>query len=102
MGNVIALVGPTAVGKTACAIELVRLIGGEIISADSMAVYRGMDIGTAKPTVEELSLAPHHMIDVADPRDNYTVDIYKKEAEETRWRLTRAFAMRDACHEQGR
>ncbi len=60
------LVGPTGVGKSAIALELARLIDAEIVSADSMQVYRGMDIGTAKPTAEERALVPHHLIDVCE------------------------------------
>jgi tRNA dimethylallyltransferase len=63
------LVGPTAVGKSAVSLELARLIGCEIVSADSMQVYRGMDIGTAKPTAAERALVPHHIIDVCDVGD---------------------------------
>ena len=62
--RLIVIVGPTAVGKTAAAISLARESGGEIISADSMQVYRLLDIGTAKPTREEQSLVKHHLIDV--------------------------------------
>jgi tRNA dimethylallyltransferase len=64
---VLFVVGPTASGKTALAIALARALNGEIINADSRQFYRGMDIGTAKPTPEELRQAPHHLIDVADP-----------------------------------
>jgi tRNA dimethylallyltransferase len=58
------LFGPTAVGKTKLSIELAKALGGEIISADSMQVYRGMDIGTAKPSLEEREGIPHHLIDI--------------------------------------
>ncbi|MGQ9782685.1 MAG: tRNA (adenosine(37)-N6)-dimethylallyltransferase MiaA [Armatimonadota bacterium] len=75
--KVIAIVGPTAVGKTATAIELVKQIGGEIVSADSMAVYKGMDIGTAKPTREERKLARFHLIDVVDPTESFSVGQYQ-------------------------
>jgi tRNA dimethylallyltransferase len=64
--HTIFLVGPTAVGKSAIALELARLIDAEIVSADSMQVYRGMDIGTAKPTAAERALVPHHLIDVCE------------------------------------
>src|SRR3990172_3408854 len=66
MRPLIAVVGPTAVGKTAAAVRLCRDQGGEIISADSRQIYRGMDIGTAKPTPAERSAAVHHLIDVVD------------------------------------
>lgn len=69
---VIALMGPTAVGKTALAIEAVQHFPLEIISVDSALIYRDMDIGTAKPSAQELMLAPHHLIDVVDPQDSYS------------------------------
>lgn len=80
MRPLIVLTGPTAVGKTALSIELAKMVGGEILSADSMQVYRGMDIGTAKPTQGEMRGVPHHMLDVADPRENYSVARYVAQA----------------------
>ena len=71
--QVIVLTGPTAVGKTAASIGLAKAIGGEIISADSMQVYRHMDIGSAKITTEEMNGVPHHLIDVLDPTENFNV-----------------------------
>ena len=71
--GVVVIVGPTAVGKTAVAVELVSIIGGEIVSADSVAVYKGMDIGTAKPTDDEKARARFHLMDVADPADQFSV-----------------------------
>jgi tRNA dimethylallyltransferase len=79
--NVIAIVGPTAVGKTATGIELALRIGGEIVSADSMAVYKGMDIGTAKPTREERELVHFHLIDVTDPDKPFSAGEYQKLAQ---------------------
>lgn len=70
------LAGPTAGGKTATALELAGQLNAEIISMDSMAIYREMDIGTAKPTVKEQTQAKHHLIDVADPADDFTVSEY--------------------------
>lgn len=70
------LTGPTAAGKTAVGIELARRIGVEIISLDSMALYRGMDIGTAKPTMEERRAVPHHLIDILDPPEEFSVAEY--------------------------
>lgn len=67
-------------GKTALSIALAKALDGEIISCDSMQIYRGMDIGTAKPTKAEMAEVPHHMIDVADPADNYSCADYAKEA----------------------
>lgn len=70
------VVGPTAVGKTRFSIQLADRIRGEIISADSRYLYRGMDIGTAKPSEEELAVVPHHMVDIADPDDTWTLSRY--------------------------
>ncbi|BDG60002.1 tRNA (adenosine(37)-N6)-dimethylallyltransferase MiaA [Caldinitratiruptor microaerophilus] len=72
-GPLLAIVGPTAVGKTAVAIEVALRLRGEVISADSMQVYRGLDIGTAKPTPEERRGVPHHLIDICDPGENFSV-----------------------------
>lgn len=74
------LVGPTAVGKTEAAIECAKALGAEIISADSMQVYRGMDIGTAKPTDEERQGVPHHLMDCADPDVEFNVARYQEMA----------------------
>lgn len=74
----VALVGETASGKTALSIELAKQFNGEIISADSRAVYRGMDIGTAKPTPEEMDGVPHHLIDVVDPDQPFSVSDFKR------------------------
>ena len=71
--NILVICGPTASGKTALAVELALLLGGEVVSADSMQIYRGMDIGTAKPTPEEMRGVPHHLLDVADPAEDYSV-----------------------------
>jgi len=70
------LTGPTAGGKTEVAVELAGLIGAEIISLDSMALYRGMDVGTAKPAIEERGGAPHHLIDVIEPEEEYSLAQY--------------------------
>ena len=70
---IIVITGPTATGKTALGVSLALAMGGEVISADSMQIYRHMDIGTAKPTAEETLSVPHHMIDVADPRESWSV-----------------------------
>ena len=76
MDPIICVVGPTASGKTALAIELAKAFNGEIVSCDSMQIYRRMDIGTAKPTAEERQGIPHHMIDVADPEESFSVSRY--------------------------
>ena len=78
--NILVVCGPTASGKTALAAALARRFGGEVVSADSMQVYRRMDVGTAKPTAEETLGVPHHMLDVADPEENYSVARYVREA----------------------
>lgn len=78
--DLIVICGPTASGKTALSVALARELGGEVVSADSMQIYRGMDIGTAKPTREEMGDIPHHMIDVADPDENYSVARYVAQA----------------------
>ncbi|MBA4421752.1 MAG: tRNA (adenosine(37)-N6)-dimethylallyltransferase MiaA [Syntrophus sp. (in: bacteria)] len=74
--RVVLLVGPTGVGKTKMALKIAGLIGGEIVSADSLQVYRGMDIGTAKPTPEERRCIPHHLLDVVDPDQPFDVSRY--------------------------
>ncbi|MCL2828571.1 MAG: tRNA (adenosine(37)-N6)-dimethylallyltransferase MiaA [Oscillospiraceae bacterium] len=76
----LVITGPTAAGKTAFAIRLAQTLGGEIVSADSMQIYRGMDIGTAKPSMHEMAGIPHHMIDIADPAEPYSVARYVTEA----------------------
>ncbi len=78
--KVAAILGPTAVGKSATAVELALALGAEIVSVDSMQVYRGMDIGTAKPSSELRSLVPHHMVDVADPGEEFSVSRFQEEA----------------------
>jgi tRNA dimethylallyltransferase len=80
ISNLIVIVGPTAVGKTALAIELAQQFEGEIVSADSRQIYRGMDIGTAKPTREEQATAPHHLIDIIAPDEPYTLANYQADA----------------------
>ena len=72
----IIICGPTAIGKTSFALELAKLFQGEIIGADSMQVYRHMDIGTAKPTPEERSMVPHHMVDIVDPDEPFDAETY--------------------------
>ena len=77
----VAIGGPTASGKTAVAIQLCLRAGGEVISCDSMQIYRGMDIGTAKPTREERRGIPHYMLDVVDPGENYSVSAFSEAAD---------------------
>jgi tRNA dimethylallyltransferase len=78
--KVIVITGPTASGKSTLAVDLARLFGGEIINADSMQVYRGMDVATAKTTVSERCGVPHHMLDVVDPDQDFNAAIYRSMA----------------------
>jgi tRNA dimethylallyltransferase len=77
---VLALVGPTATGKTALSLALAGSVGAEVVSADSRMVYRWMDVGTAKPTAQERARVPHHLIDVVDPDEPYSVALYQQQA----------------------
>ena len=76
----LVLVGPTAVGKTALSLQIARRWDGEIISADSRLFYRGMDIGTAKPSAAERAAATHHLIDLCDPDETVTLGAYQQAA----------------------
>jgi tRNA dimethylallyltransferase len=78
--KIVVIVGPTASGKTSLSIEVAKRFNGEVISADSRQVYRGMDLGSGKVTAEEMGSVPHHLLDVADPREVYTADQFKKDA----------------------
>ena len=91
MNDILAIVGPTASGKSALALELAVRLGGEIISCDSMQVYKKMDIGTAKPTEEEQGKIRHHLIDVAEPTDTFSCAEY----------VTLATAEIDDCRARG-
>ncbi|HTG46473.1 MAG TPA: tRNA (adenosine(37)-N6)-dimethylallyltransferase MiaA [Actinomycetota bacterium] len=84
-----ALVGPTASGKTEAGIALAERLGAEVVSVDSMLVYRGMDVGTAKPTPAERARIPHHLLDVADPSERFTVARYQTLASEALPRIER-------------
>jgi tRNA dimethylallyltransferase len=77
---VVLLLGPTGSGKTALSLALAERFGGEIVSCDSVAVYRGMDLGTAKPSREEQARVPHHLIDVVDPDETFTAGEYSRQA----------------------
>ena len=79
--KVLVILGPTATGKSHCAIEIAKKYNGEIISGDSMLVYKGMDIGTAKPTAEELAAVPHHLVDILPPDASFSVVDFKQQAE---------------------
>lgn len=81
--TLIVIAGPTAVGKTAAAIAIAQRFGGEIVSADSRQIYRGMDIGTAKPTPEERATAPHHLLDIRDPDEDFSLADYAAAARAT-------------------
>lgn len=76
MDKIICIAGPTASGKTALAVAMARELNAEVISCDSMQIYRGMDIGTAKPTIDEMDGVVHHMLDVADPGEDFSVSRY--------------------------
>ena len=80
--KILAIVGPTASGKTPLALLLGKELNAEVISADSRQIYRFMDIGTAKPTPEQRSLIPHHLIDVLDPTEEYSAGQYLRDAQE--------------------
>ncbi|MFQ5925713.1 MAG: tRNA (adenosine(37)-N6)-dimethylallyltransferase MiaA [Dehalococcoidia bacterium] len=80
MSYLVAIVGPTAVGKSKLAIHLAQAFDGEIVSADSRQVYRYMDIGTAKPSLKERALVPHHLIDVVDPDEDFSLALYQEMA----------------------
>ena len=93
----IILTGPTASGKTALSVALAKRIGGEIISADSMQVYRHMDVGSAKVTKEEMDGIPHYLIDVLDPEEAFNVVVFQdmaKKAISPLWPEGRAFISR--------
>lgn len=81
MEKIICIVGPTASGKTGLSVELAKALGAEIVSCDSMQIYKYMDIGTAKPTEEERQGIVHHMMDFLDPRESYSVSRYVQEAD---------------------
>ncbi len=81
LDNIICVVGPTASGKTAFAVRLAQSLDGEVISCDSMQIYRRMDIGTAKPTVEEIVQIPHHMIGIVEPDEDFSVGKYVQMAD---------------------
>ncbi len=81
--RIIVLAGPTGVGKSTFAMNLAQLIGGEIVSADCMQVYCGMDIGTAKPSIEDRLTVPHHLIDIRHVRENFNVTDFYYEARQS-------------------
>jgi tRNA dimethylallyltransferase len=84
----VLLLGPTGSGKTALSLELAQKFSGEIISCDSVAVYRGMNLGTAKPTTEERARVPHHLIDVAEPDEPFTAGEYSRRARAALWEIS--------------
>ncbi|TXG78204.1 tRNA (adenosine(37)-N6)-dimethylallyltransferase MiaA, partial [Patescibacteria group bacterium] len=81
--SLLTIVGPTASGKTELAIRIAEKFDGEIVCADSRTVYRGLDIGSAKPTAAEQARAPHHLLDVVDPDEPFTVADFKRLADES-------------------
>lgn len=82
MCEVVAILGPTGVGKSALAIRLAQRLGGEIVNADALQVYRGFDIGTAKPDVKERARVPHHLIDILEPHERYSAGEFARRARE--------------------
>ena len=80
MKKLITIVGPTAVGKTDLTLALAKRYQGEVISGDAYQVYKHLNIGTAKPTADELSIVPHHLIDILEPNDDYSVSIFQQQA----------------------
>ena len=80
--HLVCVVGPTAVGKTTLAVELAQRFGGEIVNADSRQVYRGMTVGTAKPTPEEQAVAPHHLVDILDPPEPFGLSLFLTHADD--------------------
>jgi len=78
MNRLVAIVGPTGIGKSQLALHLAQTFNGEIVSADSRQVYRHMDIGTAKPGLEELSLVPHHLLNIIDPDEDFSLAQYQR------------------------
>jgi len=81
VSELVVIVGPTASGKTGLGAALAERLGGEVVSADAFAVYRGLDIGTAKPDAATRSRVPHHLIDVADPRERYSAGMFVRDAD---------------------
>src|SRR4051812_24908378 len=79
----LVLTGPTATGKTVLALHVAKLIGAEIISMDSRQVYRGMDIGTAKPTVQQRAEVPHHGLDLVEPSERYSAGRFARDARDS-------------------
>lgn len=78
--RLVAIVGPTAAGKSALALELAEALGGEVVNADSRQVYRGMDIGTAKPSTADRARVPHHLFDIAGPAEGYSLALFQRDA----------------------
>ena len=96
----LAIVGTTASGKSQIALSVAKNIGKfELVSLDSMQIYQGMDIGTAKPTQEEQSLIPHHMINIAQPDEEYTISQFQIEAKEAILLRTEKFLFDNCQHE---
>src|SRR5262245_50245440 len=83
MQPLVAILGPTAAGKSALALKLAQVFDGEIVTADSRQIYCGMDIGTAKPTQEERARVPHHLLDLINPDENFSLADYQRLAYET-------------------
>ena len=80
MNKLITIVGPTAVGKTDLTLALAKYYHGQVISGDAYQVYKQLNIGTAKPTEEELDTVPHHLIDILEPNEDYSVSVFQQQA----------------------
>ena len=80
MYNMIVITGPTATGKTALGVAVAKALNGEVIGADSMQLYKRMDIGTAKPTTAEMDGVPHHMVGIVEPDEDFSVSLYVEQA----------------------
>ena len=89
--KIISIVGPTASGKTRLAVELAKIFDGEVISADSMQIYQGMKIATAKPDKTEMQGIPHHLMDFLPPDKSYVSRIFPREGSSRYWRAVRAY-----------
>ncbi|MEM7007597.1 MAG: isopentenyl transferase family protein, partial [Thermodesulfobacteriota bacterium] len=79
--KLVVVLGPTAVGKSALGIDIAKRLGGEIINADSLQVYKHLNIGTAKPNQNDLKHVPHHLIDIADPKEEFNAGIFRTQAD---------------------
>ena len=99
--RIVVVAGPTASGKTRLGIELAQALGGEIVSADSMQIYRRMDIGTAKPDMKERQGVPHHLFDVCEPGEAFSVDRYDEKADAAAQEILSRYTANAYCQTHG-